>query len=164
MNVLVEPAVVRREQRHYVGLRITTPFRGMFAVINGLLKELRAWVKRQGVADQGPFLLRYHVIDMQGLMDIEVGFLVTSPLPGDDRVRPGLLPDGTFASMTYRGSDVDAIWALLRWSEAHGLVWDAVDAPAGEAFSCRYEAYLTDYRVEPRKKEWDVELAIKVIE
>ena len=32
----------------------------------------------------------------------------------------------------------------------------------GDAFGCRYEAYLTDYRLEPRKSVWEVELAIKL--
>ena len=31
-----------------------------------------------------------------------------------------------------------------------------------ESYTCRYEAYLTDYRTEPRKLLWDVELSIKI--
>lgn len=162
MQVISEPTVSTREQQHYVGIRVTTPFRGMFAVVSTLLKELRSWVKVQRLADQGPFLLRYHVIDMQGEMQIEVGFVVATPHAGDGRVQPGALPAGTYASLVYRGSDVDAIWTLLRWCEAHDVVWRTADTPQGQAFGCRYEAYLTDYRVEPRKKQWDVQLAIEV--
>jgi hypothetical protein len=36
------------------------------------------------------------------------------------------------------------------------------DTPKGEAFGCRYEAYLTDYRTEPRKTKWQVDLAIRL--
>jgi hypothetical protein len=31
-----------------------------------------------------------------------------------------------------------------------------------ETYVCRYEAYLTDYRIEPRKLLWDVELSIRI--
>jgi hypothetical protein len=31
-----------------------------------------------------------------------------------------------------------------------------------ESYTCRYEAYLTDYRIESRKLLWDVELSIKI--
>jgi hypothetical protein len=99
---------------------------------------------------------------MAGLMDIDVGFVVPTAQPGDDRVRPAMVPAGLYATLLYRGSDVKAIWALLRWSEQNGIDWDKVDTPDGEAFASRYEAYLTDYRVEPRKKQWDIELAVKV--
>jgi len=41
-------------------------------------------------------------------------------------------------------------------------VTPSVTTPAGDAFACRYEAYLTDYQVEPRKTKWQVDLAIKL--
>ena len=37
----------------------------------------------------GPRFLRYHVIDMAGEMNIEVGVPVATPLPGDGRVKTG---------------------------------------------------------------------------
>jgi hypothetical protein len=33
--------------------------------------------------------------------------------------------------------------------------------PAGDRFGCRYEAYLTDPRDEPRKTKWEIELNIR---
>ncbi len=51
-------------------------------------------MRQHGITPAGRRFLRYHVIDMAGEMDIEVGAPVATPLPGDDRVRPGLLPAG----------------------------------------------------------------------
>lgn len=65
-----------------MGIRTTAPFRGMFAVVDQLLKELRKWVNEQGIADEGPFFLRYHVIDMNGPMDIELGLWCQPTCPG----------------------------------------------------------------------------------
>jgi effector-binding domain-containing protein len=159
-----EPKIDYRQEKSYTGIRILTPFSGMFAVVDALLKELRVWVKRHGIADEGPFFLRYHVIDMNGPMDIEVGFVVSAPLEGDDRVKPGVLPAGNYGSLIYTRRGMSANKALIGWANNTGIAWDRWDDPAGDAFGCRYEAYLTDYRLEPRKSQWDVDLAIRIAE
>jgi effector-binding domain-containing protein len=151
-----------RGQRHTVGIRFQTPFRGMFAEVDKGLRELRAWVNAHGVADEGPFLLRYHVIDMAGTMDVEVAFVVSEALEGDDRVRPGVLPSGRYASLVYSRYAMRANKALIGWAEEHDAHFDRSAVAEGDAFACRYEAYLTDYRVEPRKSAWQIELAIKL--
>ena len=51
---------------------------------------------------------------------------------------------------------------LLQWGRANGLAWDRWADPHGDAFRARYETYLTDPRVEPRKTKWAIEVAIKV--
>jgi len=157
-----EPEITYREQRPYMGIRSIAPFQGMFAVRDELLKELRLWVQKNSIADEGPYFLRYHVIDMNNQMDIEVGFVVSKHLTGDDRVRQGMLPAGRYASLIYQRYGMRANKALIHWAKENGIHWDRWDDPAGDAFRCRYEAYLTDYRVEPRKSKWKVELAIKV--
>ena len=52
--------------------------------------------------------------------------------------------------------------ALVDWlkdTRANVQKWEV---PEGDAFACRYEAYLTDYRLEPRKSVRVVELAIQL--
>jgi effector-binding domain-containing protein len=160
--MISEPKIDYREEKLYMGIRTVAPFNGMFAVVDKLLKELRTWVKRHGIADEGPFFLRYHVIDMNGPMDIEVGFMVSAHLPGNERVKPGVLPAGRYASLIYTGSGMAGNKALIGWAQENGIAWDRWDDPAGDAFRCRYEAYLTDYRVEHRKTLWEIDLAIKI--
>jgi effector-binding domain-containing protein len=160
--MISEPKIDYREEKLYMGIRTVAPFNGMFAVVDKLLKELRTWVKRHGIADEGPFFLRYHVIDMNGPMDIEVGFMVSAHLPGNERVKPGVLPAGRYASLIYTGSGMAGNKALIGWAQENGIAWDRWDDPAGDAFRCRYEVYLTDYRVEHRKTLWEIDLAIKI--
>ncbi|WP_424950243.1 GyrI-like domain-containing protein [Deinococcus sp.] len=157
-----KPSIQHRSEQHSVGIRTVTPFRGMFAVVDQLLKELRSWMRAQGAQGAGPYFLRLHVIDMDGPMDIEVGCMVPGPQPGDERVRPGTLPAGRYASLRYSRYALRANRALLDWAKREGLAWDHRDAPAGDEFCCRYEAYLTDHRLEPKKSVWEVELAIKL--
>ena len=157
-----KPGISTRSEQHTVGIRTVTPFKGMFAVVDQLLKEVRSWMKARGMTDAGPFFLRLHVIDMDGPMDIEVGCLVPEPVPGDGRVEPGTWPAGRYASLRYSRYALRANRALLDWAKQEGLAWDRWETPTGDAFRCRYEAYLTDYRLEPKKSVWEVELAIKL--
>jgi effector-binding domain-containing protein len=159
--MISQPSIDYREEKHYIGIRTIVPFNGMFAHVDGLLKELRPWIKQQSIAHQGPFLLRYHVIDMQGPMDIEVGFMVSEPLPGDERVKPSVLPSGYYANLTNTGSGLAGNKALITWAKENNIAWDQWDDPSGDAFRCRYEAYLTTDRLQPRKSK-GVELAIKI--
>ncbi|MBY8853053.1 hypothetical protein K7G98_34415, partial [Saccharothrix sp. MB29] len=41
----------------------------------------------RSVPDIGPTFLRLHVIDMDGLMDVEFGAVTREAIEGDDRVR-----------------------------------------------------------------------------
>jgi hypothetical protein len=156
------PGIDRRPARPYVGLRIITPFEGMFAQTDQLFKELRQWVNARGLAEQGPYFLRYHVIDMKGLMDVEAGFVLKSPQTGDGRVKSGVLPAGRYAHLTYSRYALRGNQALSIWTQEKKLDVDKETTSGGEAFACRYEAYLTDYRSEPRKTRWQVDLAFRL--
>jgi effector-binding domain-containing protein len=162
MAYVGEPKIEYRDEKLYMGIRVIAPFNRMFAMVDKLLKELRLWVNQNGLADEGPFFLRYHVIDMNGPMDIELGFMVLTHLPGNERVQPGILPSGQYATLVYRGSGMAGNKALIGWAKENGIAWDRWDDPAGDGFRCRYEAYLTDYRVEHRKTRWEIDLAIKI--
>ena len=156
------PGVEHRPARHTIGIRIVTPFEGMFAQVDILLKTLREWVNQHGLAEQGPYFLRYHCIDMAGDMDIEVGFVVKKPQAADGQIQPGVQPAGRYAHLTYSRYALRGNQALSIWVKDNNIALDNTITPAGEAFTCRYEAYLTDYRIEPRKTKWQVDLAIKL--
>jgi effector-binding domain-containing protein len=161
---IVRPArVEERPERPYVGIRVVTPFRGMLGVYADLLKELSAWVAQSGLETVEYGFLRLHVIDMSGPMDVEAGFFTVGEQPGDDRVRPGLMPPGRYATLTYRDHAIQANRALLDWVRDSGLTLDRRGEPEGDAFACRYEACLTDPKLEPRKTRREIELAIKLV-
>ena len=50
----------------------------------------------------------------------------------------------------------------MKWAKDNGVKFDPLVPNAVESYVCRYEAYLTDYRIESRKLLWDVELSIKI--
>jgi effector-binding domain-containing protein len=154
--------IVDKTDRPYAGIRLKTPFPGMFAVANRALKDLRAWSKASGLVEEGPYFLRYYHCDMKDIMDIEAGVLTSSAPPDHSIIKAGSLPGGKYASLIFRGNGLRGNQALMQWGRETGTEFAAMDPAQAESYVCRYEAYLTDYRVEPRKLLWDVELSIKI--
>lgn len=161
-NIIGPASIVEEPERSYLGTRFETPFEGMFAVVTKALKELRKWSKANSLSDQGPYFLRYYHTDMKGTMDVEVGLITHTGLVGEGSIQPGSLPKGKYATLVYRGNGLRSNQALMKWAKDQGITFDRLVADDVESYTCRYEAYLTDYRIEPRKLLWDVELSIKL--
>ncbi len=161
-NIIGPASIVDKPERSTLGIRFETPFDGMFAQVTKALKELRRWSKENSLADDGPYFLRYYHTDMKGIMDVEVGLVTNAGLDGQGRIKLGSLPKGRFATLNYRGNGLRGNQALMKWAIDHEIKFDRLVPGDPESYTCRYEAYLTDYRSEPRKLLWDIELSIKL--
>jgi effector-binding domain-containing protein len=161
MEIIAGPEITTKVDRHYAGIQVVTPFRGMFAVRDELMKELYAWLDEREIG-LGHTFFRLHVVDMAGAMDVEVGVVTEGPVQGDARVRAGALPAGRYATLVYVGHGRRANGTLLDWVRQQDLALDCVEDPAGDRFGCRYEAYLSDPRSERMKTRWRIELAIRL--
>lgn len=159
---LSEIKIDTRPEKHTMGIRIQTQFKGMFAEVDKLRKELNLWMKEQDSSIFGHMFLRYHVIDMEEEMDIEFGVLVDEPLPETDRIKAEVLPAGRYASLIYQGNGYTGNKTLVEWAKANAIQWDRWEDPKGDGFRCRTEIYLTDPKTEHRKTKWDIEVAIKL--
>ncbi len=157
-----QPILDHRGEKPYLGIRIQTPMKGMSAVVTRLFKELSVWATQNGVEVVGPPFLRYHVIAMDADMDIEACIPTLADPPDAGRVSPGVLPAGRYASLVYTGSGYAGNKALVEWAKSNEIAWDRWDDEKGDAFRARYESYLTDPAKEPRRKNWEVEVAIKL--
>ena len=157
-------SIVEKPERPYLGIRFNTPFGGMFALVTKALKELRKWNKESSLslADEGPYFVRYYHCDMTSMMDVEVGLITNSDLVSQGRIKPGSLPNGKYATLVYRGNGLRGNQALMKWAVDHAIKFDPLVIGEVESYTWRYEAYLTDHRIEPRKLLWDVELSIKI--
>jgi len=161
-NIIGPASIVNKPERPYLGIRFETPFEGMFALVTKALKELRKWSKENFLSNEGPYFLRYYHTDMKGMMDVEVGLVTNASLDGQGRIKPGSLPKGRFATLVYRGNGLRGNQALMKWAGEHEIRFDRIVVSDPQSYTCRYEAYLTDYRSEPRKLLWDIELSIKI--
>jgi len=159
-----KPIIDERPERHTAGIRIKAPIRDFKKVIPRTLTEVLAWATEHRVGTGEPPFMRLYVIDMEGDMDMELGIRVAEPIESNGRIVPGLLPAGRYASLIYTGRDrgYAGNGALINWGQKQGLKWDSWETPMGEAFACRYEAFLTDPAEEPDHKKWQTEVAIKL--
>ena len=100
--MMTEPRLEDRGAQHYVGIRTEATLQEMGAgLIPRLLGEVLAWLEKQGVAAAGAPFIRYHVIDMESKLDIELGVPVATTLAGDGASPPAFFrPAGMRHSST----------------------------------------------------------------
>ena len=97
-----------------------------------------------GQAPTGPPFSAYYNADMEDL-DVEIGFPVAQPLPGEGEVQAGWMQGGTVAVCLHVGpySKIGAAYeALMAWMAENRY------EPAGPA----YEIYLNDPAVTPHSE------------
>jgi effector-binding domain-containing protein len=161
--VNTKPIVKELDEKSYYGIRFTAPYRGMFSRVTAEFRNLDLWIRENRSVEFGSRFLRYHLIDMRGIMDLEIGIFTATNNLINSTVSTGVIPCGRYATMIYRGLGLAANKTLLDWINENGFKIDKKSQINGDAFACRYEAYLTDPKLEPRKKQWDIELAIKLL-
>jgi effector-binding domain-containing protein len=157
-----EPKTDERQEQPYMGIRTATPMRELPTVIPRSIGEVFDFLNGHGVQPRGAPFIRYHVIDMQGELDIEIGVPVDAVLAGDGQVQPGILPAGRYVSLVHTGPYPELMQAnadLLAWAAQQGLELDQHATPRGDAFGGRYESYLSEPQEKPERTEVAIRLA-----
>ena len=163
--MITGPTLDTREVQDYVAIRTQVTMEEMDTVPPQLHDEVFAWLETQGVPPAGAPFIRYHVINMSAQLDIELGVPVARPLSGDERIRPGVIPAGHYASLVYTGDYAGLIEAnrvLIDWAKENGITWDAWEAENGDAFGGRFEFYPNGPDTEPDPAKWETEVAIRL--
>src|SRR6266446_2577970 len=81
--MITEPKLEDRSAQPYVALRTQATMQELDTVIPQRLGEVFAWLGKQGIAPAGAPFIRYLVIDMDALLDSELGVPVATALSGD---------------------------------------------------------------------------------
>jgi effector-binding domain-containing protein len=164
-TMITKPKLEDRAEQHYAGIRTQVPMEKLPIVIPQFIAEVSASLGKQGVSPSGAPFIRYHVINMPGRLDIEVGWPVASAVSGDGHVSAGVLPAGRYATLIYTGDYpglMEANRVLIDWAKENGIKWDRWDDENGDAFRSRYESYLTNPEEEPDRAKHETEVAIKL--
>jgi len=117
-----EPTIEERAEQAYVALSASITMQG-YDVIGPMFAQLFAWLAERGITPAGPPFIRYLVIDMENLLDIEVAVPVTASVPADERVVSGTLPGGSYVTLTYSEDGIAANAHLQQWARDRGLRW-----------------------------------------
>jgi len=155
----MEPKIETRSSQPYAAIASTTSMRdGAFgSVIDSSLPAVLEHLASVGVEPVGPPLIIYRAIDMDGDLDVEIGWPTASEVEPSERVSSGTLPAGRYVVGTYVGPYdglMDANGELQEWAEQQGLRW----AMHGERWDGRYESYLSDPQTEPDASGWRTDI------
>ncbi|MFE3249789.1 GyrI-like domain-containing protein [Streptomyces sp. NPDC059209] len=162
--MIEEPAVSARAEQPYVGVARSVTMETIHEIADrvpwviGRLAEL-------GIAPAGPPFLRYHVIDMKNLLQVEAGVPVAAApeLPPDNGLSADVLPGGRYLTAVCAGTaDVAVTREFLEWAQAHDMRWDRDTTSAGDRWGCRLERFLTNPAEEPDPEKWRTELAFRL--
>jgi effector-binding domain-containing protein len=160
-----EPKLVQRAEQPYAAIKVLVTMQELGDVVPPLNDEVFGWLAEHGVEPAGPPFWKYNVIDMERQLEIEAGVPVNSMITGDQRVLTGVLPAGSYATLTHTGHPstlIDATGAVLDWGNDQAVAWDRSDDPEGDRWACRLEIYLTDPADEPDLDKWQTELAFRI--
>ena len=158
------PKIENRSEQPYLSIRTLAAMPELDRVIPELNGEVFRWLTAHGIAPAGAPFIRYHVIDMENKLDIELGTPVAAPQTGNERVKPGVVPAGRYATLIYTGVDngIPANAALLDWCAQQGLKLDQWPTDKGDAFGGRFEFFLTDPDAEPDGAKWNIEVSFRL--
>jgi hypothetical protein len=135
---------------------------GLSGAVDECFGELFSWLTERGLAPAGPPLIRYHVVNMAGDLQIELAVPVAAPVSASGRIQPGELPAGRYLVLRHTGP-YDGLMAsneaVQRWAAEHGIGFDCWDTPEGQAWRARTEHYLTNPAEEPDPAKWETDVA-----
>ena len=115
----VAPEITQRAAQPYAGISAWVTMAAIGSVAHRI-PEIFGWLGGRGIAPAGPPFFRYHVIDMERELLVEVGVPVALAIDDDGEIRGGMLPAGRFAVMTHTGAPdtlMAATSALLDWAQ-----------------------------------------------
>ena len=159
--MLAEPRIEDRDAQPYAAIpvRVTLPEWGQ---ANALLGEVLGWLAERNIPVSGPPVYRYRVIgDTDTAYELEVGWLVHSPVEGDDRVVSGEMPAGSYVTTTHTGHPDGLFQSYERleaWAVEQGIEWASNSSGGREISGGRFELFMTDPAVEPDPAKWQVEV------
>lgn len=142
-----------QNRRYSLSIRTTTTMAGLPLLIGQNYHKLAQYLEQIGeqLADM-PYTA-YYKMDMTN-MDVEMGFPVARPLPGQDEIKAGEIPEGLYASGLFKGSysGLESMYSeMFKWVESQGL----------QATGIYYEFYLNSPQEVPESElltrvEWPV--------
>ena len=165
--MLTLPVIAARPAQPYVAVPVKVRMADMVPVIDRSFATLYAWLGQKGLEPSGPAFFRYRVIDMNGLMELDLASPVAEAVKVEDGepVVSGMLPAGRYAEVTWTGSyqhlmDVNAV--LVGWAKEKGVTWDMENTPEGNRFTARIEIYVNNPAEVSKPDDLVTTVAIKV--
>ncbi|MFD2079432.1 GyrI-like domain-containing protein [Actinopolymorpha cephalotaxi] len=163
-NATSGPRVVERPEQPYAGITGRVTMTTMNEIADRM-PGVFGWLAERGIAPAGAPFFRYHVIDMERELEVEVGVPVASPVDDDGPIRAGVLPAGKYVTLTHVGHPdrlIEVTAKLLEWAADRDLAFDVEKSERGDRWGSRLEIWHTNPAEEPDPSKWETELAFRL--
>jgi hypothetical protein len=164
-----EPQMQQRGERPYVAIPAHVPTEAeLRKAADSGFPELFGWLQQRGVEPAGPLFIRYMVVTAEGEpLDVQLAVPVAPGVSGDNRVRTGTLPAGSWATLVHIGPynstttpDLGAARVALReWMDERGLSMASRETDGPTVLHGCVEHYRIGPVEEPDYARWETELA-----
>lgn len=156
MKVSIQPKLENLPGHPYVAIPATVSMREIPHVLPALIPQVLEWAEKNGNQQVGPVFFRY--LKMAGeMLEVEVGVPTKNALKGDATVKPGAMPGGRYATVTFMGhyNNLPQVHAQLeQWGKEQGL----------KVMGNRVEYYPTDPDTEPNPDKWQTDIIVQVVD
>ena len=119
-----------------LSMRTVTAVGNLPQVLGKVYPAIIDYLQQKGLQPSGPSFVAYYNMDMENL-DIEAGFLVAEPIPGQGEIEASVIPAGKRVSSLYKGpyQECTAVYeAMNKWIAAKG------ETPTGVAYEFYYNS------------------------
>jgi effector-binding domain-containing protein len=165
MTTLTTPRIEQRTEQPCMFIRAEVSMGEIGTKVVPLIPQLFGWLQAHDLQPAGPLFFRYNVIDMDGLMEIDVGIAVKKPAAGDAQVQAGSIPAGSYVTMRHTGHPDELMPAtgyLLAWGQQHQVAWRKHPRGKAELWDGRFEFYLDGPDTEPDMSKWRTDLSFAI--
>lgn len=119
-----------------LSMRTVTAVGNLPQVLGKVYPAIIGYLQQKGLQPSGPSFVAYYNMDMDNL-DIEAGFPVAEPIPGQGEIKASVIPAGKMVSSLYKGpyQECAPVYeALNKWIKAKG------ETPTGVAYEFYYNS------------------------
>ena len=161
--MLTLPTKIRRKKQPYIAIRSRLSRRQLERQAIVFLTELRSYMVTNAFDVIGPAYFRFNAFEDNGEADMEFGFFTDKQYTVPYPMRSGLLPGGTFTTVTWQGEysrldDVNLV--LLGWGAINKIAWEDAKIDGAGFEGCRLAIFHKTPRIEPNAENLLTELAI----
>ncbi|HWQ77944.1 MAG TPA: GyrI-like domain-containing protein [Anaerovoracaceae bacterium] len=128
--------LIDEKEQPVLSMRTRTPVGNLPQELGKAYGAIIQYIGEIGEKTEGPAFAAYYSMDMEDL-DVEMGFLVPKPIPGNDEIQANVIPAGKQAVYLYKGPYAEmepAYRAMMAWLDENSYV------PTGVSYEFYYNS------------------------
>ncbi|TVR70230.1 MAG: AraC family transcriptional regulator [Sphaerobacteraceae bacterium] len=162
MELQETPEVIKRDEQWSAIIPVEASLNEWDKTIQAI-PRLISEVQNQGIHPASPLFYRYRRMgDQHAPFALEIGFALEDKTHVEGELLLSAMEPGTYVTYLHRGHpdqlfEVDPL--IREWAANEGIEFSITDENGYEAWTGRYEFFLTNPDDEPDPNNWEIKLA-----